>query len=55
MKVLLTSPSDSTIAGVEDMGKDVSVDRVLVLPDSVDGDEQGTWNTSGIEQSVVLS
>jgi hypothetical protein len=55
MKVLLTSPSDSAIAGEKDMGKDVIVDRVLVVPDSVDGGEQGSWNTSSIEQSVVLS
>lgn len=54
MEVLLTSLSDSAIAGEEDMSKDVSVDRVVFVPDSVDGSEKWSWKASGVEQSVVL-
>lgn len=55
MKLLLTSPSDSSIVGDEDMEKEVTIGDVLVVPDSVDGVLQGVVNTDGVEDSVHLS
>lgn len=55
MKLLLTSPSDSSFVGGEDMERKVIVGDVLVVPESIDGEMQGIVNMNGVEDSFQIS
>ncbi|KAL1625958.1 hypothetical protein SLS56_007105 [Neofusicoccum ribis] len=52
VKLLMICPGDSLNIGSSDDGFPVEAGEVLVVPEFVDGDRQGVWETEDLEKSL---